>query len=209
MEKLIGANKSLQEQIEVLEKILLQNEKLKEVLTRLQKTSIKNYSYYIGAGAINQTVFNYYHDYSLDYGIKDFDIVYFDSDISYEAEDKIIKEVKEVLKDIDIEFDIKNEARVHLWYNEKYQTKRKPYESVEDAISSWGATITCIGVKMENNHLNVFAPYGLNDIFNMIIRPVKIDFTKEQYEERARRWKKKWPMLKILSWNMTENSIKK
>lgn len=206
MEKLIGVNKPLQEQMEVLEEILLQNKKLRETLIRLQKTSLKNYSYYIGAGAINQTIFNYYHDYPLDYGIKDFDIVYFNADTSYTAEDRMIKEVEKTLKDIDVEFDIKNEARVHLWYNEKYQTKRNPYTSVKEAISRWGATITCIGVRMENNHLIILAPYGLNDIFNMIIRPTKIDFTKEQYEERANRWKEKWPLLKILPWSGEEDS---
>jgi hypothetical protein len=42
-------------------------------------------------------------------------------------------------------------------------------------------------VRIEKNQLKVFAPYGLNDIFNMIIRPVKSDFTKEQYEERAKK----------------------
>jgi hypothetical protein len=199
MEKLIGKNKPLDEQIKILETILLQSDILKEVLIKLEDTSLENY--YIGAGAINQTIFNYYHDYPINYGIKDFDIVYFNSDTSYEAEDKIIKEVKEKLKDIKIEYDIKNEARVHIWYNKKYNTNIKPYVSVEDAISRWGATVTCVGVRIEKNKLKVFAPYGLNDIFNMIIRPVKIDFTKEQYEERAKKWQKKWPLLTIFPWN--------
>lgn len=207
MTKLIGTNKTLQEQIKILENILFQNKVLKEVLVRLQDTSLENY--YIGAGAINQTVFNYYHDYPLDYGIKDFDIVYFDSNLSYEAEDKVIQEVKNGLGDMGIEFDIKNEARVHLWYNEKYHANRLPYTSVEDAISKWGATVTCIGVRLENNDLKVFAPYGLNDIFNMVIKPVKLEFTKKQYEDRAKKWKKKWPKLSIISWNEEERNQQK
>ena len=32
------------------------------------------------AGSINQTIFNYYHGYDLNYGIKDFDVAYFDDD---------------------------------------------------------------------------------------------------------------------------------
>lgn len=201
MEKLVGFNKPLEEQIKILESILLENEKLKEVLTRLQKTSITEFTYYVGAGAINQTIFNYYHDYPLDYGIKDFDIVYFDSDTSYEAEDKIIKELEKVLNDIDIEFDIKNQARVHLWYNEKYHTKKVPYGSCEDAISSWGTTVTCIGVRLENKKMVVFAPYGLNDLFSMTIRPVKKEFTKQQYENKISKWKQKWSMLSILPYD--------
>ena len=198
MEKLVGYRKCLTEQIVILEKILMKNEDLISILKVLESIGIDNC--YVGAGSINQTVFNYYHGYQINYGIKDYDIVYFDEDLSYEKEDKVIKEIKNkpgILSDM---VDIKNEARVHLWYNEKYQTKREPYSSVEDAIASWGATITCVGVRMKNGKLEVYAPYGLEDIFGMIIRPVKKDFSKEMYDERAIRWQRKWPMLKKIEW---------
>lgn len=198
-DKLIGTDKTLDEQLEILTTILLQNKTLKEILEKLSKSNLKNY--YVTAGAINQTIFNYYHDYELNYGIKDYDIVYFDNDLSYEKEDKIIKEISSILKDIDVLCDIKNEARVHIWYKDKFGIERLPYSSVEDAISRFGATITCIGVRVENNNLKVFAPYGLNDIFSMIIRPVKGDFTEEQYQLRCEKWKNKWPLLRIIPWN--------
>lgn len=198
MEKLVGYRKCLTEQIVILEKILMKNKDLVSILKVLESIGIDNC--YVGAGSINQTVFNYYHDYSYNYGIKDYDIVYFDEDLSYEKEDKVIKKIKDKLGILSDMVDIKNEARVHLWYNEKYQTKREPYSSVEDAIASWGATITCVGVRMENDKLEVYAPYGLEDIFGMIIRPVKKDFSKEMYDERTIRWQKKWPMLKKIEW---------
>lgn len=64
-----------------------------------------------------------------------------------------------------------------------------------------GATVTCVGVRMEHSHLVVFALFGLNDIFSMTIRPVKKGMTKEQYEKRAQKWKNKWEKLNIMSWN--------
>lgn len=198
MEKLVGYRKCLTEQIVILEKILTKNEDLVSILKVLESIGVDNC--YVGAGSINQTVFNYYHHYSYNYGIKDYDIVYFDEDLSYEKEDKVIKKIKDKLGILSNMVDIKNEARVHLWYNEKYQTKREPYSSVEDAIASWGATITCVGVRMKKGKLEVYAPYGLEDIFGMIIRPVKKDFSKEMYDERATRWQKKWPMLKKIEW---------
>ena len=134
-------------------------------------------------------------------GIKDFDIVYFDNDISYEKEDSIIKEINNLVYDLNIICDVKNEARVHLWYNEKYGKQIEPYTSVEDAINSWGTSITCLGVRLENNKLVVYTPYGLNDLFSMTIRPIKKQFTKEQYEIKTSKWKKNWPKLNILSWN--------
>ena len=198
-----GKNKSLNEQLLVLESILNKSKKIKEILRVLEQYSKENQdfkNYYLAAGCINQTIFNYYHNYDLDYGIGDYDIVYYDEDTSYEKEDIIIKDLKERLKYLDLKFDIKNEKRVHIWYNEKYKTNRKEYESVEDEISKWGTTITCLGVRMENNKLIVCAPYGLNDLFNLILRPVKIDFAKEDYEKKVTKWTSKWKLLKVIKY---------
>lgn len=197
-EKLKGVNLPIEEQIQVLETILKTNSKLMSLLEILESDGLENC--YVGAGAINQTVFNYYHDFESDYGIKDYDIVYYDLDLSYEAEDRVIKRLTAKIDKLDILVDIKNEARVPIWYYEKYGIKRIPYTSVEDAIASWGATITCIGVRLEKGKLIVYAPYGLNDILGMIIRPVKREFEKSAYDERALRWMKKWPKLKKQEW---------
>ena len=191
-------NVSINEQLLHLEEILSKNTKLMEILKILDNDGIKNY--YVGAGCINQTVFNYLHGYNIDYGIKDYDIVYYDEDISYDSEDIVIKRLENKFKNLDVIVDIKNQARVHIWYYEKYGVKRIPYTSVEDAIASWGATITCIGVRLENGKLVVCAPYGLNDIFDMVIRPVKREFTKKWYDERAERWIRKWPKLSKIEW---------
>lgn len=92
MKKLDGINKTLNEQICVLKDILFLNSNLKEILNVLQKSGLKNY--YVAAGSINQTVFNYYNDLDLEYGISDIDIVYFNKDVSYEKEDKIIEKYR-------------------------------------------------------------------------------------------------------------------
>lgn len=198
-----GLNKSIDVQLDVFEKIISNNKKLMKILDVLEKYALENPNFknwYVGAGGVNQTVFNYYHGYEGDYGIKDYDIVYFDDDTSYEAEDVIIKDLEKRLKDMDIVSDIKNQARVHIWYNPKYGTNREPYTSCEDAVSSWGSTVTCIGIRKENGQLIVYCPYGLNDLFSLTIRPVKRYFDKESYEARSKRWKAKWDKLNIVEW---------
>ena len=190
-------------QLEEFEKIISTNKKLMKILDVLEEYSIENNSFknwYVGAGGVNQTVFNYYHGYDADYGIKDYDIVYFDDDTSYEAEDVIIKDLEKRLKDINVVTDIKNQARVHIWYNPKFNTNREAYKDVYDAISSWSTTVTCIGVRKENGKLNVYSAYGLDDLFNMTIRPVKRYIDKKSYDERCKRWKSKWNKLNIIEW---------
>ena len=185
-----------------LETILNKNKKLIEILKRLeifQKENNDFKNYYLGAGAINQTVFNYFHRYPIDKNISDYDIVYYDKDTSYEKEDKIIKALEKTLKDLNVKTDIKNECRVPIWIK-KYNRVIKPYSSIEDAIARWGTTITCLGVRLENDKLKIYAPYGLEDLFSLIIRPVKFDFIKKDYEFKTKRWKEKWPKLTIIPW---------
>lgn len=194
-----GKNKDLNYQMNLFKEIILKNNVLKTILERLEGYGLDNY--YVAAGAINQTVFNYYHNNSMNYLIDDYDIVYYDEDLSYEKEDKIIKEINLLCKDLNVSLDIKNQARVHLWFENKFGYSIKPSESVEDAISKWGSTVTCIGVRLKNNELTIFAPYGLNDLFSLIIRPNKENFIKKGYEEKTRKWKQNWPKLTIIPWD--------
>lgn len=194
-----GKNKDLNYQMNLFKEIILKNNVLKTILERLEGYVLDNY--YVAAGAINQTVFNYYHNNSMNYLIDDYDIVYYDEDLSYEKEDKIIKEINLLCKDLNVSLDIKNQARVHLWFKNKFGYSIEPNKSVEDAISKWGSTVTCIGVRLKNNELTIFAPYGLNDLFSLIIRPNKENFIKKGYEEKTRKWKQNWPKLTIIPWD--------
>lgn len=197
--RLEGKNKSLDIQVNILEKIIMKSEVLNKILKVLDENF--EYDYYVAAGSVNQTVFNYYHGYPLDNGIKDIDIVYFDEDVSYEKEDKIIKEISELLKDINIKLDIKNQARVHLWYGKKFKHEIDANKSVEEAINKWGTTVTCIGVRISNGKFRVYAPFGLNDLFSLIIRPNKENFIKDDYNKKCKKWKEKWPLLTVIPWD--------
>lgn len=114
----------------------------------------------------------------------------------------VMKKKIKLLKNIEKEFDIKNEARVHLWYKNKFGIERPPYTSVEQAIGTWGSTVTCVGVRLENDNLVVCVTYGLNDIFNQILRPIKDgNFTEESYNMKVIKWKSKWPSLTVIPWD--------
>lgn len=71
-----GIDKPLNYQLKLLEEILMKNKTLKTILEKLETLEMENY--YVAAGAINQTVFNYLHGYDIEREINDYDIVYFD-----------------------------------------------------------------------------------------------------------------------------------
>lgn len=88
---MFGINADLQSQITYLTKIITLNDVLFRVIEKANKIDLDDY--YIGAGCIAQTIWNYQTGLELTHGISDIDIVYYDdSDLSLEAEKAVFKE---------------------------------------------------------------------------------------------------------------------
>src|SRR5207244_4335341 len=93
---------SMNPQEKELIEILSKNYVLMDVLKKASVLKMKDW--YLGAGCIAQTVWNFKCGFDLNNGINDYDLVYFDdSDVSYEAEDKYIQEGKKLFGDIPVE----------------------------------------------------------------------------------------------------------
>ncbi len=194
------SDENINKQTEQLREILWQNQKIKEILEKAALLQAPDW--YLAGGCISQTVWNKMHGFKPENGILDYDLVYYDpSDTSYEKEDFYIQKSKKVFGSLAELMDIKNEARVHLWFEGHFGFKIPPYKSAEDAISKWATTAACVGVRYENNRFDVYAPHGLDNIFEMIIKPVNQLFTKEMYEAKIGGWLKVWPKLKVVPWD--------
>ena len=192
-------NQDLQKQIDNLKSILAKSYVVSSVLELAPKLNLPNW--YLGAGAICQTVWNELHGFPLEQGIKDCDVVYFDTDISEKAQDHFVQSSKKIFAKLPIEVEITNEARVHLWYEEQFGKAISPYTSTEDAINTWPTTASSVGVRYEGDKFVVYAPCGLNDMMRQIIRPNKGLITKEVYEKKAKRWQQAWPKLTTIPWD--------
>ena len=91
---------------------------------------------------------------------------------------------------LNYEFDVHNEARMHLWKKENENKDIDQYKNSEDAIDQWIATVHAIGITKENNQIKVYAPYGLSDIFSKTIRPIKHKAnSKELYDRKVSSWR--------------------
>ncbi|EPS35943.1 hypothetical protein H072_10620 [Dactylellina haptotyla CBS 200.50] len=187
-------------QLEALREVLSSNTTLLEILTRAAALNLPNW--YLAAGALSQTIWNHMSSLPLETGISDYDLVYHDgSDLSYEAEDVYIQKGKILFADLPVEVEIRNQARVHLWAEKKYGRPCPVHSTVEEGISSWISTSAMIGVRLEENgEWTVYAPRGLSDFFNMVVRPGTQMGSKEQYEKKVARWKAVWPNLVVETW---------
>jgi uncharacterized protein len=171
-----------------------------EVMSRAAALDLPGW--YLTAGCLFQTVWNVLTDPPPTYRIKDYDLFYFDdSDLSWEAEDKIIQAAKTIFCEVAPTVEIRNEARVHLWYEHHFGVPCTPYTCTEAAIDSFAATTCCLGVRLEPaGHWRIYAPPGFSDVFNLVVRPNPVLAPRHVYETKTQRWVERWPELTVLPW---------
>ena len=126
------------------------------------------------SGAVYQPVLNHLTGRALDYGIKDYDLGYFDaSDLSYDAEDAVIRRVKAAFDEpLRSMVEVRNQARVHLWFETKFREPYGPLSSTAEALERFASATFAVGVRLESDdRLHIEAPFGLADVFALRLRP--------------------------------------
>jgi hypothetical protein len=155
-----------------LERILRASLSLTAVLETARDLDLPDWL--IVSGAVYQRVLNHLTGRDPDYGIKDYDLVYFDaSDTSYEAEDVVIRRVAAAfeppLRDM---VEVRNQARVHLWFEGKFGEPYTPLGSSAEALERFVSPLFAVGARLEaDDRLTLIAPFGLDDLFAMRLRP--------------------------------------
>jgi uncharacterized protein len=151
------------------------------------------------SGAVYQPVLNHLTGRAPDYGIKDYDLGYFDaSDTSYEAEDAVIRGVADAFEPPLREMvEVRNQARVHLWFEAKFGEAYAPLASTSEALTRFVSPLFSVGVRLErDDSLTVLAPFGLSDLFAMRLRPNPGRITMG-FERTAASAKARWPEISV------------
>jgi hypothetical protein len=157
---------------------------------------------WLAAGAVAQTVWNAAFGLAPDHGLSDVDLVYFDAtDLSEAGEAQHAERVRSLFVGLPVGLDVKNEARVHLWYEGKFGYSIAPYRSTAHAITTFPTTATAIGVRPAPQGLSISAPFGLSDLFGLVVRPNKTQITRSIYEAKLGRWRSIWPNLTVVEWS--------
>jgi uncharacterized protein len=190
----------IDEQLANFRAALASNRTLMQVLDLAAGMALPGW--YLLAGCLYQTVWNVVTGQPPEAGILDYDLGYFDaSDLSWEAEDAVIQAGHKIFAATPVPVQIRNQARVHLWYEQKFGVPCPPHESSEAAIDTFEATCTCLGVRLEpGGRWRIYAPHGLSDVFNLIVRPNPVLAPRHVYQAKVTRWQRQWPALTVLPW---------
>jgi hypothetical protein len=154
---------------------------------------------WIVAGCLVQTVWNVLTGRPVDYGIDDYDIFYFDPDTSWQAEDAVIRKLQDTFAAHGVKIEVRNQARVHLWYPQKHGVPYPALHSSTQGINRFLTRNTQIGIRPTQGGYHVYAPDGFDDVVRMIVRPNRgPNFSAANYDAKTARWKKLWPEITVL-----------
>ena len=180
--------------------LVLRNPTNERILRRLPDLDLPDC--HLVAGCLFQTVWNCLSGKRPDEDILDYDVFYFDAtDLSWEAEDVVIHRCSRAFADVDAEIQVRNQARVHLWYANKYGIACPPLDSSRDGIDHFLNESSCFGVRVDGGEFEIYAPFGYDDVFAMIARPNRRRELPHVYHQKAARWSIAWPALTVVPWN--------
>ena len=152
------------------------------------------------SGCLVQTVWNALTGRALDHGIADYDVFYFDPDTSWDAEDAAIRKVHARLDQLGARIEIRNQARVHLWYPAKHALPYPPLSCSTDGIDRFLTQNTQVGVRRAGDGFEVYAPHGFDDVAGLIARPNPgPNFSAANYAVKVARWKALWPEITVIA----------
>jgi len=150
---------------------------------------------WIVSGCLVQTVWNVRSGRPVDHGILDYDVFYFDPDTSWGAEDAVIRHIASCLDGIDAKVEVRNQARVHLWYGQRFGGAYPQLRSATDGIDRYLVQCTCIGIEAATGRL--YAPNGLEDMVAGVLRPNPLNPSPELFRAKAESYRARWPWLII------------
>jgi hypothetical protein len=153
------------------------------------------------SGGLFQSVWNALERQPPEHGILDYDLFYFDPDTSYEAEDGWIKRAAAHFAPTGLKVELRNQARVHLWYGQKFGiADYPPLKSTCDGVDHFLFPACMVAIRPRaDGSLDLYAPLGLDDVFNRVLRsnPLWPQPRDERFWSKVRRYQSAWPSVMV------------
>lgn len=155
---------------------------------------------YICAGVIRNWIWSVLHGQEYQFDGTEIDVIFYDlSDTKHNKTQILFSDLS--CKYPEIQWDVTNQATVHEWYKTENGQAILPLKSIAEAVSYWPETATAIAVRIdENQHLEVIAPLGLSDLFELKLRWNDRLVSRGVFEQRvhSKKFLERWPKLEIV-----------
>lgn len=192
-----GATEQVQR--EALEAIIKAEPTLMRVLATTRELALPDA--WLVSGAIYNCVWNSLTGRPALHGVNDIDIIYFDPDLSWDAEDRVIKAVEQALVDLPVPVQPRNQARVHLWFEQKFGFPFAPLASSRESLLRYASKTHAVAARLEaDGGLTIDAPFGLEDMFAFRVTPNPAADNRLTHEKKGARIRSMWPEVTVVPW---------
>ena len=155
----------------------------------------------IGAGAVRNLVWDALHGFTQPSALNDGDVAYFDAhDVQARREVELRQRLETVLPGVP--WEVCNQARVHLWFEDAFGYAVPPLRSLDDAIATWPEFATSVGIWLQpDGEIGIVAPHGLDDLFEMVVRRNPARISADGYAQRlaSKDYAARWPRVTIIA----------
>ena len=171
---------------------------LMHVLTIVRDQGLPDWR--IFSGAVYQSVWNALTGRPAGYGVRDYDVGYFDPDTSWDAEDIVIKRVAAAFEEpFRSTVEVRNQARVPIWFPAHFGEPYDPLSGTDEALERFVAPAFAVGVRLEaDDTISVAAPLGLEDVFALTLRPNPNRPRAKDWPRVVERARARWPELTVI-----------
>ncbi len=128
---------------------------------------------------------------------RDYDIFYWDDDTSWEAENAAIEAAGALFGDLGVEIELRNQARVPLWFEDHFGSPYPPSSGSAENIGRFIVACTCLGLRPHGGGFALCAPHGLDDLFAGILRPNPRNPTPDRFAAKCASYRARWPWLTV------------
>lgn len=150
------------------------------------------------AGCLVQSLWNRHAGRHPGHGIRDYDIFYCDTDdLSWEAEDRHIRRVADAVADLPARIELRNQARVHLWYGARFGPGYPPLRSSRQGIDLFLIDCTRVALQPGPEGVAFYAPCDWDDLFAGVLRPNPLNHRPELFAAKAESYRARWPWLRV------------
>ena len=133
--------------------------------------------------------------------VADIDVFYFDPcDLSYEAEDAVIRRLEARFAHLPLPVQARNQARVHLWFEGKFGAPFTPLGSAAEMLGRYASKTHAVGAWLADGEVEVVTPFGLDDVFSFRVVPNYALNNRATHEKKAARLLAIWPEVTVVRW---------
>lgn len=152
---------------------------------------------FLCAGCLFQAVWNHLSGRPADAGIRDYDVFYCDDrDLSWDAEDAVIRRVAAAFADLDVTIEVRNQARVHLWYRQRFGHDYPRLRTSRAGIDRYLVLSTCVGIEIATGAIH--APHGLERIWQGTLEINPLMPQPDLFRRKAADYRARWPWLTVI-----------